>query len=301
MTTTPPHADHDHDHDHDRGLAHDLATLVDRRRALKLFSVAGLATLAACGSSKLSSGSTAGTSATTATASSGAATSSVTTAIASTSTPASAATDVSTAIPEETAGPYPGDGSNGKNVLTQSGIVRSDIRSSLGGGTTAAGVPFTIRLQIVKVGTGAALAGLAVYLWHCDINGNYSMYSAAVTGETYLRGVQETGSDGFVTFSSIFPACYDGRWPHVHFEVYPNLARATSSANKIATSQLALPEATCKTVYATSGYEQSVSNLSKVSLATDNVFSDGATQETPTMTGSVSSGLTATLVVPVKA
>jgi hypothetical protein len=31
-------------------------------------------------------------------------------------------------IPSETAGPYPGDGSNGPNALTQSGIVRADIR-----------------------------------------------------------------------------------------------------------------------------------------------------------------------------
>ena len=36
-------------------------------------------------------------------------------------------------IPSETGGPYPGDGSNGPNVLVMSGIVRSDIRSSFGG------------------------------------------------------------------------------------------------------------------------------------------------------------------------
>ena len=52
--------------------------------------------------------------------------------------------------------------------------------------------------------------------------------------------------------------CYDGRWPHIHFEVYPSLAKATNSANKIATSQMALPEDTAKAVYATAGYEQSV-------------------------------------------
>ena len=47
-----------------------------------------------------------------------------------------------TETPEETAGPYPGDGSNGVNVLTESGIVRSDIRSSFGSSTTTApGVP----------------------------------------------------------------------------------------------------------------------------------------------------------------
>src|SRR5262245_33798282 len=46
-------------------------------------------------------------------------------------------------IPSETAGPYPGDGTNGPNVLTQSGIVRSDIRASFGsaGTTVAPGTP----------------------------------------------------------------------------------------------------------------------------------------------------------------
>ena len=86
-------------------------------------------------------------------------------------------------------------------------------------------------------------------------------------------------------FTTIFPACYSGRWPHIHFEVYPSLAKATNSANKIATSQMALPEATAKAVYATNGYEQSVSNLSRVSLASDNVFSDGYDLQMPTVKG----------------
>ena len=50
-------------------------------------------------------------------------------------------------IPEETAGPYPGDGSNGVNVLTESGIVRSDITSSFGSASgVAEGVPTTVKL-----------------------------------------------------------------------------------------------------------------------------------------------------------
>ena len=64
-----------------------------------------------------------------------------------------------------------------------------------------------------------------------------------------------------VTFTSIFPACYSGRWPHIHFEVYPSLAQATDAANKIATSQLALPEDVCDQVYATDGYEPERANL----------------------------------------
>ena len=55
-------------------------------------------------------------------------------------------------IPDETAGPYPGDGSNGPDVLEQSGIVRSDIRSSFGGsGGTAEGVPMTLELTVADL------------------------------------------------------------------------------------------------------------------------------------------------------
>jgi len=138
-----------------------------------------------------------------------------------------------------------------------------------------------------------------VYLWHCDKLGRYSLYSSGVTNQNYLRGVQEADATGRVSFTTIFPGCYSGRWPHIHFEVYPSLAAATSVANKIATSQIALPKATCDLVYATSGYEASVTNLSQVSLATDNVFSDGSALELATITGSVAAGLTATLTVAV--
>ena len=58
-------------------------------------------------------------------------------------------------IPEETAGPYPGDGTNGPNVLTQSGVVRSDIRSSFGSARTVGdGVPLTINLTVVDSKNG---------------------------------------------------------------------------------------------------------------------------------------------------
>jgi protocatechuate 3,4-dioxygenase beta subunit len=127
------------------------------------------------------------------------------------------------------------------------------------------------------------------------------MYSQGVTNENYLRGVQAAGADGLVTFQSVFPACYSGRWPHIHFEVYPSLEAATDPANKIATSQIALPEATCKLVYATTGYEQSVANLGQVSLASDNVFGDdGGVHELGTISGDVSSGLSVELAVAVR-
>jgi protocatechuate 3,4-dioxygenase beta subunit len=157
-------------------------------------------------------------------------------------------------------------------------------------------VPLTIKLKIVDTTAScAALAGYAVYLWHCDKDGNYSMYSAAVSGENYLRGVQETGGDGAVTFQTIFPGCYDGRMPHVHFEVYPSVAgvtseAATSSTAKVKTSQLGFPDAPCDEVYATSAYASSKPNYARVSFATDNVFSDGTSLQIATVTGDATSG-----------
>jgi protocatechuate 3,4-dioxygenase beta subunit len=212
---------------------------------------------------------------------------------------AQVATSCGSEIPEETAGPYPGDGSNGANALTRSGIVRSDIRASLSTGTIAEGVPLTVQLQLVNSSADCApLAGYAIYLWHCNREGLYSMYSNGVTDEDYLRGVQETDSEGKVTFQTIFPACYSGRWPHIHFEMYPSLATATDAANKIHTSQLAIPEEACNSVYGTAeGYTQSVSNLSQITLETDNVFSDGVTLQTPTVTGNLTDGYVVALTV----
>ena len=162
----------------DRGLVYDLQTLVDRRKVLGLFGGLSAAALLAA------------------------------------TTGASAAGGDLTEVPEETAGPFPADGSNGPNVLDDSGIVRSDIRSSFGASTTTAeGVPLVIRLTVRDAVTGDVAKGAGVYLWHCDRDGNHSLYSQPAAGENYLRGAQEADAAGTVTFQSIFPACYSGRWP----------------------------------------------------------------------------------------
>ena len=258
----------------DQGLRFDVVTVLSRRNMLRGLGLGATAlTLAACGANTSSSG-----------------------------TPSVSAATSSGEIPDETAGPYPGDGSNGPDVLEQSGIVRSDIRSSFGDASgTAEGVPMTIELDIKDLANGgAAFAGVAVYVWHCDRDGGYSLYSDKITKENYLRGVQIADDNGAVTFTSIFPACYTGRWPHIHFEVYPDQASITDSAKAIATSQVALPKDVCDTVYATKGYESSVATLAQVSLADDNVFGDddGASQ-LGTVTGDVSTGYKVSLTVGV--
>ena len=255
----------------DQGLGFDLTTLAGRRSVLKALGL-GVVTagLAACST---------GTSAAT-----------------------SAQTTSTGEIPEETAGPFPGDGSNGPDVLEQSGIVRSDIRASFGtGSATAGGVPMTLELKITDLANaGAPFAGVAVYVWHCDREGRYSLYSSGVTNENYLRGVQVADATGTVKFTSIFPACYNGRWPHIHFEVYPDQAAITDASKAIATSQVALPQTACEAVYAQPGYEASVSNLKRVSLTSDTVFGDdGGVHQLGTVTGGVTSGYAVSLAAAV--
>ena len=77
------------------------------------------------------------------------------------------------------------------------------------------------------------------------------------------------------------------------------MAAAASVANTTPTSQIALPKATFDEVYALQGYAGSVQNLSRVSLESDGVFSDGASLELATITGSVAGGLTAALTVAI--
>jgi protocatechuate 3,4-dioxygenase beta subunit len=294
--------DHPHDEAHDQGLIHDLAVLrqqqQQRRRALGwLVGAGGLALLGCGGGGSDSTSSSSGSSDAGSGSSSG----------------SGSSTSSCSVIPEETAGPYPGDGSNTANgsianALTLSGIVRSDIRSSVAGASTgtlgtAEGVPLTLTIKLVNTNASCAdLSGYAIYLWHCTRDGLYSMYSSGVTNQNFLRGVQSTGSDGTVTFTTIFPGCYDGRMPHMHFEIFRSANSASSFSNKLRTSQIAFPTEVCSTVYnGAAGYEASVRNLARISFATDNVFSDGVSSQTATVSGSIAAGYTATLTVGIAA
>lgn len=276
--------------DHDKGLAHDLDTLGRRRVLLGAAGLAATTLLTAwgCGGGAESSGDT-------------------TTTSGSSGTTGSTSTGTCAVSAEETEGPYPADGSNTingqvANALALTGIVRSDIRASFGSMTgTAAGVPVTLRLTVVNANASCAdLSGYAVYVWHCDRDGEYSLYGA--TSQNYLRGVQATDADGVVTFTTIFPGCYSGRMPHIHIEVYRSTTTATSYTNKLKTTQLAFPVADCTTVYTTAtGYTASETNFKQMSFASDMVFADGTSTEMSTVTGNVTDGYVVTLQVGISA
>ncbi|PCC53003.1 intradiol ring-cleavage dioxygenase [Brevibacterium aurantiacum] len=251
----------------DQGAAFDIRTLFSRRSVLGVVGAGiGTVALAACGMNS-----------------------------------ASGSDSLVTEIPDETAGPYPADGSNGPDILEQSGIVRSDIRSNIDGSETVEGVALTFTLKVTDMANdNKAFEGVAVYAWHCDAQGRYSMYSEGVEDATWLRGVQVADEKGEVTFTSVFPACYTGRWTHIHFEIYPDVDSITDADNAIATSQMALPEDACNAVFELSAYDGSAENLSNVSLDDDNVFGDdGGEHQMATISGDTDKGYVASLDVPV--
>ncbi|MEY4174793.1 MAG: hypothetical protein RI900_1958 [Actinomycetota bacterium] len=261
-----------------------------RRRVITLIAgAAGAALLAAC--SDDNGAATPSTSGAASTPTSGAA---------STPTSGAGAAECAADIPQETAGPFPGDGSNGPDALTDPAAVREDITGSFGAYSgTAEGVPTTLHLTVLAGTSGCTpLRGAAVYAWHADRDGRYSMYTAQEAN--YLRGVGETDDSGTVTFRTVFPGCYDGRWPHVHFEVYPSLADAQAASNLIVTSQLALPQDACQAAYAADGYASSASALSRTSLERDMVFRDGAEQQLATVIGSAADGFEVSLAFTVR-
>ncbi|WMW81300.1 intradiol ring-cleavage dioxygenase [Undibacterium cyanobacteriorum] len=280
----------------EHGLAADLDAILalntDRRQSLRWLAVglAGLPLLGCGGGDSVAS------------------VTSTSTSTGSGSTSGTSGSGTCSVIPEETAGPYPGDGTNSNtsgivNVLAMSGVVRRDIRASFNGASAVAdGVPLTIKLKINNANASCGAAGgFSVYLWHCDKDGNYSLYSSGVTNQNYLRGVQEADANGEIIFTSIYPGCYSGRVPHIHFEIFPSLAKSTSVLNRIKTSQLTFPTAISQEVYTDSRYSASVRNLAQISFATDNVFSDGTSLQMATVTGNLTEGYVASLTINVSA
>ena len=204
-------------------------------------------------------------------------------------------------IPTRQPVPIPGDGSNGPDVLEESGIVRSDIRSSFGDASgTAGGVPMTLELALSDLANGgSAFAGVAVYVWHCDREGRYSIYSEGVEDQNYLRGAQIADDDGIVRFTSIFPACYAGRWPHIHFEVYPD-RRASATPRTRSHLPGRAAEGDLRQGLRHERLRAVREQPEWLSLASDNVF--GATTEQAslaTTTGDVDNGYTVKLAIRV--
>jgi len=206
---------------------------------------------------------------------------------------ATTATCVVTAT--ETAGPYPL-----VSVLDNSAIVRKNITE----GKT--GTPLTLTLKFVDYDNGCTpLVGAAVYVWHCDANGEYSGYSSSAngshSGETYLRGVQLTNSAGKVSFTTIFPGWYIPRLTHIHVQVFLASTTLSSSAVATATTQLCFPDAVTTAVYGNTTLYPKGQNTVAATASADQVFGNGVTTETLSVSGSTTGGLAGGIVIGISA
>src|SRR5438552_1071186 len=183
---------------------------MSRRDALGALGAAGIA-LVGCGSSQTApTGTTTGNSS----GSSGTGTS---------------GTSSCAVTPEETAGPYP----DRIGMITNSAYYRRDITEG------KSGLPLTLALTVVNAKNScAAVGGANVEIWQCDAAGEYSEYSQAGfdgTGQTFLRGVQTTDSNGMASFMTIYPGWYVGSATHIHVEVFVN-------GTIVKTTQIAFPQ-----------------------------------------------------------
>ena len=117
--------------------------------------------------------------------------------------------------------------------------VRSDITEG------RPGAPLGLALTVVDASTCAPVSGAAVDIWHTDASGDYS----GVNGNsgTFMRGTQVSGSDGVVTFKTLYPGWYTGRAVHIHVKVH-------AGGNVVHTGQLFFPDAFTSSVYKRSPY-----------------------------------------------
>ncbi|MEU9646187.1 intradiol ring-cleavage dioxygenase [Streptomyces sp. NPDC048188] len=129
------------------------------------------------------------------------------------------------------------------------------------------GIPLLLVLRAVDGATCKPLRNSAVEIWHCDASGVYSGYTQIGNGGgggtppgpppsgtptappggpggpgggggggghatptddlTWLRGIQMTDRQGFVTFRTVFPGWYTGRAVHIHTKVHTGGSRGS--------------------------------------------------------------------------
>jgi len=116
--------------------------------------------------------------------------------------------------PEQTEGPY----------FVDEKLNRSDIRNDPSDNSMKPGVPLRLEFQVSRLAGGACapLSGAIVDVWHCDALGVYSDVrdsQSDARGKKFLRGYQQTNTNGTAEFLTIYPGWYEGRAVHIHFKI----------------------------------------------------------------------------------
>ena len=92
--------------------------------------------------------------------------------------------------------------------------------------STGIPTPLLVKLRLVEAGSCEPIRDAVVDIWHPDAAGQYSGYRGPgddgpdTSGDTFLRGMQITDTNGIVEFETIYPGWYAGRTVHVHINAY---------------------------------------------------------------------------------
>lgn len=96
------------------------------------------------------------------------------------------------------------------------GLIRQNICE------TKTGIALTYNFTVVDANC-TPIPNAVVDIWQCDKDGVYSGFSSQNTlGQTFLRGVQITDTNGQVSFTAIYPGWYNGRLTHLHVKIFFN-------------------------------------------------------------------------------
>src|SRR5262245_50021880 len=98
----------------------------------------------------------------------------------------------------------------------------TSIRSNVTEGKP--GLPTLLAFLVVDAGTCQPIPNASIDIWHTDAQGVYSApintfcnpNDALARTQTFCRGVQLTGADGWARFNTIYPGWYSGRTTHIH-------------------------------------------------------------------------------------
>jgi protocatechuate 3,4-dioxygenase beta subunit len=165
-----------------------------------------------------------------------------------------------------------------------------------------AGVPLDLRVRVIDHERCAPVANAAVDLWQCNASGVYSdEQSEGTVGQTYLRGIQFTDSEGYADLQTIYPGHYAGRATHIHIKVHiggKRTKKSYSGGHVCHTGQLLFDETVTDAVYATSPYD--ASTVARVPNNQDRIYTQqGGKRSMPKLGGSVEAGITGKIALGV--
>ncbi|MFJ9930094.1 intradiol ring-cleavage dioxygenase [Streptomyces misionensis] len=175
------------------------------------------------------------------------------------------------------------------------------------------GIPLLLVLRAVDSATCKPIRNSAVEIWHCDASGVYSGYTQTGNGGggtppgpppsgtptappdgpggpggpgggggghatptddlTWLRGIQMTDHQGFVTFRTVFPGWYTGRAVHIHTKVHTGGSRTSdgyTGGRTCHTGQFYFSEDAVKATADTAPY--SANTVTRVTLDQDSIY-----------------------------